>query len=106
MNIKVIGLAGLLVIAYIFTRKTKAEPTEGTLDILSCPTNVGISSNGSASISITVKALYNNLTKTLKMTAGNFTDSKIVTLNENQTDTINFVVPNVTQNTNYIVSVI
>ena len=103
-----IGIAGLLGLTYLFTRKAKAEPTEpseGILDIVSCPTTVGVS-NESASISINVKALYDNVSKILKIVAGSFTDSKLVTLNKDQTSTITFIVPNVTQNTNYTVSVI
>ncbi len=103
------GLAGLV---YLLTRRARAvpttptTPTQGTLDI-TCPTApVGVSSTGTASIIVTATAIGGNVAKTLKIVAGSFIDSKLVTLTAGQTSIVTFIVTNVTQNTNYTVSVI
>jgi len=103
-----IGIAGLLGLTYLFTRKATAEPTEGTLDIISCTPNVNISKGDSAFVYINVKAINNNISKDLKLTTsdGSYSDIKSVSLNKDETTTLSFEIPFVNNTINYIVEVI
>jgi len=103
-----IGVAGLAGLAYLFTRKATAEPTEGTLDIISCTPNINISKGSTALISIDVKALYDNVSKQLKLTTSDnsYTTTKSVSLNKDETTTVSFEIPTVNNSINYTVEVI
>lgn len=100
-------IAGAGVALLYFAMSSSAAPSSvGTLDITSCPTNVNVQPGKSVEIPISVRAVNGNVSKTLKIVAGSYTDSKPVTLNKDQTDVITFTVPNVTTSISYVVSVI
>jgi len=105
----IIGAVVIAGLAYFIT-KAKAIPgtTIGVLDIISCTPNVNISKGSTALISIDVKALYDNVSKQLKLTTSDnsYTTTKSVSLNKDETTTVSFEIPTVNNSINYTVEVI
>lgn len=104
----IVGIIGLAGVLYFFTRPAEGHPSEGTLDIISCTPNVNILKGSTALISIDVKALYDNVSKQLKLTTSDnsYTTTKSVSLNKDETTTVSFEIPFVNNTINYIVEVI
>ncbi len=105
---KILVGGGILIgLAYLASKAKATPPTEGTLNIISCTPNQTVDSGSSATIDVSVQAVNGNVTtSSLKIVAGNYTDTKSVTLDMNQTTTVTFTIPNITQATSYTVSVI
>ncbi len=101
----IVGMAISVGALTLLTKKASATP-QGTLNIISCPSQVNVSSDGSATISITVQALNGNISQYIKIIAGTYINSQLITLNENQTSIVTFKIPSVTTTTQYTVSVI
>ena len=93
-------------ILFMTTASSAAPSPVGTLNIISCPTNIETQPGESVEISFLVQAINGNASKTIQIVAGSYSDSKLVTLDENQTVMVTFTIPNVTESITYTVSVI
>lgn len=104
---KVIIGAALVGLGIYFLSKTAgAQPPIGTLDI-TCPPIIYAPLGTSASIPVTVTAYGGNvISKELRLTTIAFSDSKFVSLNDGETDTVIFNVTNVIADTQYKVEVV
>lgn len=94
---------------YMMTKASAIQPTQGTLDIISCPIeNISSLSGDDTIIPLTVKAQNGDVSKTVKISVGTYTDSVDVTLTKDNSKVITFTVPSTYTNTNatYNVSVI
>lgn len=109
----VIGTGILLGFIYLISKSQASQkPIAGTLDIISCSQDVSVPTGNSASISVVVQALNDHISKTLQIVAdigtakAAYTDSQVINLDVDQTTTVTFTIPNITDTTQYTVSVI